>query len=149
MESAKQTPAVVDASRLQQLEESALVEAIGDTFLPGLSLSDAVIFATLIVDVFQAANAETIFQNGIQQQTSVSNESEQVSTKPAQLSVPSSHEEGNSDYFHSFIILEKQETLVWCKIIVLNKYDKPTCPCKQAKSYYTNRSHTVSNYPRR
>ena len=89
-------------SRLPQLEERALVEAIRDTFLPGLSLSDAVIFATLIVDVFHGAEAETIFENGVQGRTSVSNEPDQISAKPAELSVPSSYDAGNwrSKYIH-------------------------------------------------
>ena len=59
-------------------------------------MSDAIIFATLIVDVFQTAEAETIFQNGAKQQTSALNESDQISAKPAELCVPSSSEEGNS-----------------------------------------------------
>lgn len=70
------------------------MEAIRDTFLPGLSLSDAVVFATLIVDVFQTADTATIFQNGIEGENSVLNESDQVSTRLTELSVPPSH--GNS-----------------------------------------------------
>ena len=95
------TPSTAEASRLQRLEERALVEAIRDTFLPGLSLSDIVIFATLIVDVFQTADAATIFQSSIEEKNSVLNESEQLSAGLPALSVPQSDEKGN--YLDKFI----------------------------------------------
>ena len=118
--------AVPEDSRLSQLEERALVEAIRDTFLPGLSLSDTVIFATLIVDVFQGAEAETIFQNGNQEQTSVSKEPEQVSTKPvAELSVPSSYEAGNS---HTSIFSSRKLETFLVNSVVLNSEVKKTEP---------------------
>ena len=106
---------MTESSRIQRLEELSLVEAIRDTFLPGLSLSDSVIFATLIVDVFQTADTATIFQNSIERENSVLNDSDKVSTRLTELSVPQSYDRGNSlnifiEIFPS-LNLSKHETI--------------------------------------
>lgn len=62
-------------------------------------MSDAITFATLIDDVFPSVEAATIFQGGMQEQTSASHgtgsKNNQVLDKPAELSIPSKSEEGN------------------------------------------------------
>ena len=91
--SGKHTPTKQD--KLQHLEENALVEAIRDTFLPGLSHSDAVIFVTLTVEVFEDTNVPMIFgvQNDVQDGKLVLNDPvsniEQIPRK-ANSSVPGS-----------------------------------------------------------
>lgn len=96
---------------MQQLEEIALVEAIRNTFLPGLSMSDAVMFASLIGDVFQAIDAADIFHNSIQEKLSAPHDSasnsDRVSIKPVELSVPSSNEEGNFYKFRNLLEIQK------------------------------------------
>ena len=107
MKSVQEAPNIDEESLIQQLEEIALVEAIRDTFLPGLSVSDAVMFATLIVDVFQTADATTIFLNRIQEVSSSvpydnsSNFTAEVSNKLSELPIPSHDAEGKAYFVRS------------------------------------------------
>ena len=95
--SGKVTPAFQDGDQQQLLEESALVEAIRDTFLPALSGADAAIFATLAADVFERANVPMIFQNGTHNGAVLLNNPviniEQINRKST-LSMPVSNEKG-------------------------------------------------------
>ena len=101
--SGNHTPTKED--KLQHLEENALVEAIRDTFLPGLSHSDAAIFVTLTVEVFEDTNVPMIFgvHNDVQDGKLVLNDPvsniEQIPRK-ANSSVPGSNGEGELVKIH-------------------------------------------------
>ena len=50
---------------VKHLEEKAIVLALRDTFMPSLSGSDAVMFATIVADLFPDVDIPTIFNNNV------------------------------------------------------------------------------------
>lgn len=126
-ESKKETETAVDNSRLQQLEEKVLIEAIQNTFQPGLSVSDAYVFATLIIDVFQNADAETMFQCGSQEKVPLVTEPELLSTAHLKTSTPSISKKGNYLCYRYPILKHGYYTLGPKKNYTKKRFSTLTC----------------------
>lgn len=73
----------------ETLEELALLKAIRDTFVPGLSTSNADIFASFMADISQYADTVGVIDDYIvPSETSDSSKTDMTSLKPAELQKP-------------------------------------------------------------
>lgn len=59
----EEAPNLQDVQEMLKVEERAVVLALRDTFMPGLDGSDAIMFATLLADLFPNVQVPMIFEN--------------------------------------------------------------------------------------
>lgn len=60
---AEEAPDPLDVQETLKVEEHAVVLALRDTYMPGLDSSDAVMFATLLADLFPNVQVPMIFDS--------------------------------------------------------------------------------------
>ena len=101
-----------------QAEEKAVVLALRDTFIPGLRGSDAVMFATLLADLFPGVDLPTVFESlGVldgktPMNEPVSNLEEIPATFQRSQEISHTEHEGNKIAFHFSVLIGRIELVL-------------------------------------